>query len=743
MKHISTRYFLPVIWSILALVGHSQQPMSKGSWSYKSGKLVAVNFDYGTELTAKDIDRLSGFESIAQISMGFAGVNSEYVAIEGDLLKLGQLKNLKVLCLNKHGIVDDDLKFISRLPKIRELEFNAINGKGGCTDRCADFLSEAKTLRELRIWNGQFSDKFIDKITRGMPNLAELMLGSRDLTDESLRLISERCKNLKVLSISSDHFTTVGLKHLDKLKHLQKRRVSTPAFWWANAADRWLHQAEQACERIEDREAADLAFARLQAVYLQWGEVENAERIARRVKEPLRRVRAHIANARYYAEVGKLEQCKINLDLAKPLAVKSRLSGNTLVEAYLKLAKSPALAISFMTSGPNDPQDRKKLCQALARHGYLDQALRIAGNEVDDQKQNALRLSIALAAAKAGRIEDTEQATKDLKTSYSARQNLWGELAAALYKKHDVESARRYAFRVDADRKSHDEYLRRIDDNVPPDTFSINTHAPANGSTAFRIPLPSNDPEAANRILKEVISLTERNPIESTQGQFGLWNQKFQLARIRVQYSLVAALYRKAGNQEQATMKMKLAKEAFQILAKEERGFGAMFAINELQGPLIQLQDAEGLRRLTEDADVPLLSLAADLVVPNMLLSGDIEAARKLAETTLSGKRIFPLGTDWPGTSYHGPSTGRPSKIVSCFIDAGELDAAFESVKSSKPDSFTAAACENAGRAMVKKDYGLLAKPKWRNSLGAFQRAHLCIGAARMAKEKSNANSRQ
>jgi hypothetical protein len=64
-------------------------------------------------------------------------------------------------------------------------------------------------------------------------------------------------------------------------------------------------------------------------------------------------------------------------------------------------------------------------------------------------------------------------------------------------------------------------------------------------------------------------------------------------------------------------------------------------------------------------------------------------------------------------------------------------------VKSSKFNSFTAAACENAGRAMVNKDYGLLAKPKWRNGIGAFQSAHLCIVAALMAEDKSNVNSRQ
>jgi hypothetical protein len=235
--------------------------MSNRGWSYQNGKPDTVNFDYGTEMTAEDIRQLSTFDSITKLYFGYAGHDSEYVTIEGDLLELGQLKNLEVLYLNKDGIVDEDLKFIASLPQLQELELNVKNGEGGCTDRCGDYLSRVKTLRELRVWNGQFSDKFIDKITKEMPNLEELMLRSRELTDQSLRLLAERCKKLKALSISSDHFTSDGLKHLDKLKHLEKRTVRTPAFWWANVANRWLRQAEEACQKIKDTNAADLIFA--------------------------------------------------------------------------------------------------------------------------------------------------------------------------------------------------------------------------------------------------------------------------------------------------------------------------------------------------------------------------------------------------------------------------------------------------------------------------------------------------
>ncbi len=215
-------------------VAFSQQPISKGAWTFKNDKPDSVTFDYGTALTVKEIDQISSQTSLTRMIMGYAGIDSEYVEIEGDLLKLGRLKNLQEVHLCIDALNDDDLKFIALLPTLRTLEFNADNGYdpvheiATCTDRCADHLRSAKTLRSLVIHDGQFTDKFVAKITEGLSNLEVLSLNSVELTDESLRLLSERCKKLKSLSITSDHFTPEGLKHLDKLKNLEERSVSSP-----------------------------------------------------------------------------------------------------------------------------------------------------------------------------------------------------------------------------------------------------------------------------------------------------------------------------------------------------------------------------------------------------------------------------------------------------------------------------------------------------------------------------------
>ena len=145
------RYVPAILLVSLTIVGQSQmafsqQPISKGEWTYKNGKPESVTFDYGTELTAKEVDRLSSCTSLTRIVMGYAGVDSEYVEIEGDLLKLGRLKNLKDVHLNKDGINDDDLKFVALLPKIHTLEFNADNGY----DRRTDLHGSVRRSSELR-----------------------------------------------------------------------------------------------------------------------------------------------------------------------------------------------------------------------------------------------------------------------------------------------------------------------------------------------------------------------------------------------------------------------------------------------------------------------------------------------------------------------------------------------------------------------------------------------------------------
>jgi hypothetical protein len=226
--------FLFVVTCLAATIARAQQDSSLErplTRLLENPDSKSINIPYGTKLTASDIDRLSQRTKLVELEMGFPQIDSEYVTIEGDLQKLGRLRHLEVLRLCKDGIKDDDLKFIASLPRIRILEINADNGYEGapiCTDRCADYLSRAKTLRTLMIYDGRFTDKFVDKLTRGLPDLEVLWLtSSAALTDESLRMIGDRCKNLRELRVASAQFTAKGRQHLDNLKKLEERSVTS------------------------------------------------------------------------------------------------------------------------------------------------------------------------------------------------------------------------------------------------------------------------------------------------------------------------------------------------------------------------------------------------------------------------------------------------------------------------------------------------------------------------------------
>jgi hypothetical protein len=213
------------------IAAFSGPPLSKGHWSYANGKPDSVVFTYGTVLSAEDIDKLSRTTSIAQITLGYAGIDCEYVTVEGDLSRLGKLKNLKEVHLCKNCITNDDLRFIAALPNLHTLEFNADSGYADapvCTDACAEYLGAANTLRKLVIHDGNFTDAFVATIAKRLPDLEELWLNTPGLTDESLRLLAAHCKQLKTLQIASDHFTAHGLAYIQALTSLEELSVSSP-----------------------------------------------------------------------------------------------------------------------------------------------------------------------------------------------------------------------------------------------------------------------------------------------------------------------------------------------------------------------------------------------------------------------------------------------------------------------------------------------------------------------------------
>ena len=133
-----------------------------------------MNFHYGTELSTEDIHLLAQQVSLKEFTMGFASLDAEYVTTARTLTPLRKLINLEAVHLCIDEINDRDLRFIAALPKLQRLEFNAENGmKNICTDDCAKQLCQAKSLTRLVIHGGQFTNHFIKRISKKLPNLQD------------------------------------------------------------------------------------------------------------------------------------------------------------------------------------------------------------------------------------------------------------------------------------------------------------------------------------------------------------------------------------------------------------------------------------------------------------------------------------------------------------------------------------------------------------------------------------------
>lgn len=189
-------------------------------------KLENVYIAYGTKLSADDIVSLSTLENVTDLTLGGV-MSAESVYIEGSLDELTKLKRLRRLSFCKHRLQDDDLAFVSKLPKLQHLELYAdLEGDRGTllTDRCAEFLSRAKTLQSIYIYSGErLTDKFVDVIPR-CRNAQALVLAMRNRLSRLpaswiLGLyrepISARCRTLKSLHVGNEHHSSwhLAAKH--------------------------------------------------------------------------------------------------------------------------------------------------------------------------------------------------------------------------------------------------------------------------------------------------------------------------------------------------------------------------------------------------------------------------------------------------------------------------------------------------------------------------------------------------
>lgn len=225
---------------------------------------------YGTKLTADDLKYLSSLDQLEGLQIGQDLVDTP-VHIEGDLSVLGKLKLLEHVHLCKHDIKDSDLEFISSLPALSQLKFNAdsdLDGGGSTlTDRCATHICQAKTLESIYVQGyGNLTDEFVSTITDGLPELEHLNISCPNLTDASLKFLAKRCKELKWLDLGSNRITDHGVEHLSEANNLEMLWIESTSLTSRSiesvASLQKLRHLELTVPTIDDRHAQILADLR-------------------------------------------------------------------------------------------------------------------------------------------------------------------------------------------------------------------------------------------------------------------------------------------------------------------------------------------------------------------------------------------------------------------------------------------------------------------------------------------------
>lgn len=495
----------------------------------------------------------------------------------------------------------------------------------------------------------------------------------------------------------------------------------------------WLQLAEDACEELQDIALADRIEARLSSLYVQLGDVQKAKALKAKLNHPQLRLLAQIEIAGHYARLGWQESCISELEQAREFALLND-GKQKLIDALLDFAKSPELALEYFDREPADVRPQTYLCEALAKRGHIDEALQIVEREEDDRQKSTLIFRIAKSAAEAGRIADTERiipmVAMQQATDYY-KNSIWMALAFGLYEQEEFEAAKKYAALV-----THKTILRRNRQKLAKIaegknwTRNASTAPPFNPRRSnwpgLQVAIREGNAEKADEHVEEMLKLINANPIKSTSGQFGPSNQTMRVAEAEMQFALVAKLYRDAGREELADLKLDIAVGAMQTLVGENP-FYAMLNLVTLLGDMIKTKDWTGIKRTTDNVQSFVWFSSADKIVESLIDAEEVELAHSVAQKALASKAA--MGNK--NIEFGG-------EILDRFIRLRDTRRVVSLVAATYLDEFGEAIIEDAGRELAKAGFTeLLLTRAWRQ-LPPGHRTFLYIGVAQELRRQDS-----
>ncbi len=507
----------------------------------------------------------------------------------------------------------------------------------------------------------------------------------------------------------------------------------------SQSVDWWIEQALNSLSEIDDKNALSGASHAIVYSLIRNGRLDEATRVAKDVINLQKRVYVQTAVAKEYLKQGdeaKYLALMHELVMLVPQSDKKPPSNFPTSHLLTQYTESGHIteAVAFAAQLPGKFQQSgayQNIANGLAQQGKLHEAYQLIDEHSPKEWSQNAAVGIAYAVARAGRVEETENAIKRLQ-EVKHRDNTYMNLAKALAVElhtepvavDQVELAKQYAAKIvdpvlrsktlaeisakqvrnEKDVATLESMLARADTREQQQAIQRRLH-----EVFIEKKMIVEAEETIGRMLR-TIETTPRDPMKS---KFGIYGDKSEIAGVKLLYVKTAILLAEQGDEQASHKRLKWATLAYNEMP-EAAFLVKVQALPTLIRAYVKSGDKEGARKILIKRIADTKSAFQKSSLATLLIhAGDIESAMQLSKQMGSG----------PTAGY---SLGR---VASSFIQAGEFASAKELLETLNPTSDEQEAYRVVARAMV--DGGQIVELKqWLPKMPSpAARVYACQGA--------------
>lgn len=486
----------------------------------------------------------------------------------------------------------------------------------------------------------------------------------------------------------------------------------------------WRQRTTEFINKIEDEKVLGRALYEFNPVRLRIGDVDGASADVARIANPQLQGYARYQVARFRKGNGDFEGAVAEVAAARTCALEQGYAYPH-VDACLDIAESLEMAKEYVDSVEyrSSVYAQSSFAGALARRGFLQDALKVADRQADKYRPYTLR-TIAAERAKRADILNTEQLLQRI-TEDKSKDGVYVDLIRALSQRGRPEDAKRFVDQIKDPAVRHNaERMTGTIGGHPANEISIgelrNQIAAAESPNVqqslylqlLNQQLKKKDVPGAEATINAIVQLIQTADLEEIQSKFGNTTNASRIAFVEAKYLEIAGIHASRGDMDKGRAALQKAKKAMADMP-DSSGMSKMFVVPGVLMSQIQFGEIDSVRKSIRSLMPVFWQQHAPLLIESFLDVDDLETATFIAETLLNG------------TGAGG------AEILSTFIRAGHVATARELLEKVKIDSHIGHdVCRNVGSTMFQLDKTELLK-EWVSELPAAVSAHLCIGVLR------------